>query len=95
MGTESRGVDSAFAFLGGIVVGAIAGVLFAPQSGKDTREQLREQAEKAAGRLRDATESVRESISEVAGNARRAVHRVAKETGMTRGEGGNNPAEGM
>lgn len=35
-----KGLNLVAAFLGGAVVGAACGVLFAPQSGKDTRKKI-------------------------------------------------------
>ena len=44
------------AFLGGAAVGAVAAFLMAPQSGRESREQLREYARRAGENLREATD---------------------------------------
>lgn len=45
-----------FAFLGGAAVGAITALLMAPQSGRESREQLKAYAKRTGERLRDATD---------------------------------------
>jgi gas vesicle protein len=42
-----------FAFLGGAALGAVAALLLAPQSGRESREQLRRYAREAEEGLRD------------------------------------------
>lgn len=44
------------AFLGGAAVGAVAAFLMAPQSGRESREQLKEYARRAGENLREATD---------------------------------------
>lgn len=43
--SEGRGGESLVAFLVGAIAGAIAGVLFAPRPGKETRQKIRHWAE--------------------------------------------------
>lgn len=40
-------------FVGGAIVGAACGLLFAPQSGEDTRKKLTEQGRKIADKIND------------------------------------------
>ncbi|WP_447984273.1 YtxH domain-containing protein [Nitrospira sp. Nam74] len=54
-----RGVSGSaivLAFLGGAAVGAVAAFLMAPQSGRESREQLKEYARRAGENLREATD---------------------------------------
>ena len=44
------------AFLGGAAIGALAAFLMAPQSGRESREQLKEYARRAGENLREATD---------------------------------------
>ncbi|MGH9703155.1 MAG: YtxH domain-containing protein [Candidatus Acidiferrales bacterium] len=76
-------------FLIGVGVGAALGVLFAPKSGEETREFLRENARKgmdqatAAGRklrrqARDVVEDVADQLGDVADAGSRAFGQVKK-----------------
>ena len=47
------------AFLTGLGVGAVLGLLFAPQSGEDMRSELREHVEGLADRLNDTVEDLK------------------------------------
>jgi gas vesicle protein len=47
-----------FAFLGGVVVGAVTALLVAPKSGKETREELKKYIEDAEKILRDKSENL-------------------------------------
>ncbi len=60
-------------FLCGLGMGVAIGVLFAPQSGRETREVLRSKANEGREYLRRKGEEVRESASEMRGRVRRAV----------------------
>lgn len=72
-------------FMAGLVVGALVGIglgiLFAPQSGQQTREKIRGKADEMSGRLRetadDVSERVRTTASEVTGRVRETAGDVA------------------
>jgi gas vesicle protein len=61
--------NSLLGFLAGIAVGAALGVLFAPRSGRETREQLAETGERAKEKLDDMIENGREEWSRITGKA--------------------------
>ncbi len=69
--SDSRGSDLVVMFGAGILVGAVAGLLLAPQSGAETRRRLGESAE-------GAMEKGRELASGTADKSREGV-RVAGE----------------
>lgn len=56
------------AFLGGAVVGGVIALLFAPQSGRDTREQIRDFVE-------DETDQVKDFVGRNYEKAKSAVNR--------------------
>lgn len=68
-------------FLAGLVVGTLVGLglgmMFAPQSGQQTREKLRGKADEMGERLRgtaqDVTERVRESTGDLASKMRETL----------------------
>jgi gas vesicle protein len=60
-------------FLFGLGMGVAIGVLFAPQSGKETRETLRVKANEGRDYLRRKGEEVRESAGELRTRVRKAV----------------------
>jgi gas vesicle protein len=66
----------------GSALGAISGVLFAPKSGKETRQQIKddvtEVAKKAAIDVKDASEKAAEGIKELAGKANEYVSEKLK-----------------
>src|SRR2546428_5068967 len=71
MAAEDSGFSSgavAFAFLAGAIIGAGAALLFAPQTGAETRKLLRDYAEKAEeeirGRLPEAQALLDSAIQE-------------------------------
>ncbi len=51
-------------FLAGLGLGALVGVLYAPQSGEETREQLRRSAQDGADRLREQARQARDQASQ-------------------------------
>ncbi len=51
-------------FLAGLGLGALIGVLYAPQSGEETREQIRRSAREGADRLREQAKHAREQAGE-------------------------------
>lgn len=77
---QGSGVGS---FLFGAICGAVAGLLFAPKSGEETQQELRE----GADRLRsDAENKMEELRSELAGAYDRARAEVADRVGTARDE---------
>ena len=59
----------------GLVVGAGAALLFAPQSGEDTRELIGEQARSVTGRVADRWDDLRDELRAAARRSRRRVRR--------------------
>ena len=64
---DERGSSSAvlLAFLSGTALGAVAALLLAPQSGRESREQLRGYTRKAEDNLRDLAGRAGEVFDEV------------------------------
>ena len=59
--TDSSG--AIVALLTGLAVGAVLGVLFAPESGKRTRGRISDKASDAAGSIKDTLHTMKERIS--------------------------------
>ena len=84
-GSSSEGVW--LAFLSGAALGAMAALLLTPQTGRESREQLRGYARRAEGNLRDlagrAGEALEEVVEEGKGfaDSKKAVLREAFEAG--------------
>ena len=89
MSDQDRSSDSVLSLLAGIglgaLVGAMAALLLAPQSGADTRHQIRETADDVVGKLRESVDDLRVKVDDLVANARHAMSR--------RGEAGSD-AEG-
>jgi gas vesicle protein len=68
-------------FLAGLGIGIGLGILFAPMSGEDTRENLSQRANDLADSARDLVdqgrERVRSTVSTFRGQAERAANNVA------------------
>ncbi|HEY6084703.1 MAG TPA: YtxH domain-containing protein [Nitrospira sp.] len=61
------------AFLSGAALGAVAALLLAPQSGRESREQLRGYAKRAEDNLRDVAGRAGEALEEVVDEGREFV----------------------
>ena len=65
---DDRGSSSSavlLAFLGGAALGAVAALLLAPQTGRESREQLRGYARRAEGDLQDLAGRAGAALEEV------------------------------
>lgn len=58
--SENTGSKMFFSFLTGAAVGAGLALLFAPQSGKETRQQIKDFSEKLGGEVKDSVEKIGE-----------------------------------
>ena len=70
---DDRGSSAAgviLAFMSGAALGAIAALLLAPQSGQDSRDQLRRYARRAEENMRDLAGRAGEVIEEAVGEGR-------------------------
>ncbi len=54
-----------FAFLGGAIAGAIAGILLAPKSGAETRRELRDYARKTEEEVIEKAKEARAALDDV------------------------------
>jgi gas vesicle protein len=53
---ENTGSKMFFSFLTGTVIGAGLALLFAPQSGKETRKQIKDFSDKLGGEVKDGVD---------------------------------------
>jgi len=61
-------------FFAGLGIGAVAGILFAPQSGEETRETLRAKAEEGRGYVRDRAREAREQAGQWVDRGREVIN---------------------
>lgn len=69
-----RDGNSILWFLAGLGIGAIAGVLYAPRSGEETREALRSRAEEGREFVRDRARQAREQAATWADRGREVLN---------------------
>jgi gas vesicle protein len=70
---SDRDSNSFVWFLAGLGLGALAGVLYAPHSGSETREVLRARAEEGRDYVRNRARDAREQASQWADRGREVV----------------------
>ncbi len=58
----SHGRTRALMFVGGAVLGAIAGILLAPKAGEETRKEIKAYASKVQGEVVDAAQRTKAGI---------------------------------
>jgi gas vesicle protein len=71
---EVSGSAILLAFLTGAAVGAVAALLIAPQSGRESREQLKGYARRAGDNLREAGDKAGETWQTAVEKGREIVH---------------------
>src|SRR3954462_6795265 len=74
-------------FLAGLGVGALAGVLYAPRSGSETREALRARAEEGREYVKNRAREAREQASQWADRGRDVVGRQKEKSRAAYGAG--------
>ena len=79
MSDQDRSSDSVLSLLAGIglgaLVGAMAALLLAPNSGAETRTQIRETADDVLGKLRESVDDLRHKVDEVIAGTKQAINR--------------------
>jgi gas vesicle protein len=70
---DDKGVSAGLAFLSGVLVGAAAALLLAPQTGRKSREQLRGYARRAEENLQDLAELAGEAFDKAVDKGREFV----------------------
>lgn len=71
---SDRDGNSFIWFLAGLGLGALAGVLYAPRSGSETREALRARADEGREYVRNRAREAREQANQWADKGREAVN---------------------
>jgi gas vesicle protein len=98
---SDSGSNSGFAFIAGLIVGgaigAIAGLLFAPETGEETRKKVvvksKEWADELYNKFDDLKESVNEVLEDVKHGAAEVMDDVKKSTGKVLDDVKKNPAK--
>ncbi len=67
------------AFCGGALIGAAAGILLAPKTGRESREQLKGYIQKTRENLRTAMQHPAETVEKVVATAKEAGRRFVDE----------------
>jgi len=68
MGKNNANKNAAIALIGGALLGAGIALLYAPQSGRKTRRQIRHFAEKAGSKIQDARQELQHSVDNIIGD---------------------------
>jgi len=98
---SDNGSNSGFAFIAGLVVGgaigAIAGLLFAPETGEETRKKVavksKEWADDLYNKFDDLKESVNEVLDDVKQGAAEVMDDVKKNTDKVLGDVKKTPSK--
>jgi gas vesicle protein len=67
---SNNSTNTVVALLTGAALGATFGILYAPQSGKETRDQLREEAGKAKDKIGEQYDELSTQVSDYASSAK-------------------------
>lgn len=68
MTNKNSNMNAAAALIGGALLGAGIALLFAPQSGRKTRRQIRKFAEKTGSKIQDARRELQYSLDNIIGD---------------------------
>lgn len=62
---SEKSSNSSLAFIAGLAVGALAGLLFAPETGEDTRKRLTDKSKELADDLYDKFDDLKDSMTDI------------------------------
>ena len=77
---QNNGLAMIFAFVGGFLAGAVVSLLYAPSSGKETRQKIRDTSIEAKNRTVEfasqASDSARQGVHTIMEQGREGVHSI-------------------
>jgi gas vesicle protein len=73
---KDHAVGFGIGFLSGVVIGGIIALLFAPQSGKETRQMIKNKATGMVDAIKGKAEEANEAVESVKEKTTRAVHEL-------------------
>lgn len=76
----SNNSNSFWAFLSGIAVGSVVGILYAPDKGKNTRDKLSFQLEKYKEKLQELIDDLVDGKEEASSPAKKESEKVTNDT---------------
>jgi len=76
---DRNGYSGLIAFLAGAAIGAGLGLLFAPQSGKETRKKIKDVSEKVVDDVKEAAEKAIDQIKSFVQGAKEGMKMEIKE----------------
>jgi len=77
MSEGRNGFRTFFGFLTGAAIGAGLALLFAPQSGKETRKKIKEMSDKVGGEVKEGYEKVSGKAKAIVDGAKEKLKRKA------------------
>ena len=75
---EEQGTNRIAWFLTGVLIGATVAILYAPKSGKDTRQYLEDQTQRGADAVSDKTKEIADSTRDMFERGRKVVEDAAE-----------------
>jgi len=73
---ENRGVDFLLGFITGALVGAAVALIFAPQSGEETREYLKEKVSGVKEKVEEFATEVKGKVSDLSTKAKGVPQKI-------------------
>ena len=70
---------SFLSFVAGSLIGAGIAILYAPQSGERTREEIREKAERTIIKMQKVEEKIKDSVNQLIGDIRSNITQLMEE----------------
>ncbi len=80
MTDKDKGTGFAIRFIVGTAIGLAIGFLYAPRPGEETRQLLKEKAEKVKEKAAEVTEKVKETTAETKKKAQEKMAAVKEQT---------------
>ena len=78
MAEKDTGAGFAIGFIAGAAIGLVIGFLYAPQSGKETRERLKGKAEEVKEKATEVTEKVKKAATEAKQKAQAKMSKLLR-----------------